>query len=127
MDGHQAMTQRSAIGFGCTSRAASEDILHLIRSCVPAVLPDTLLATLDRCAAIGESVASSLGLKLLLFPASALAQVSTITIHSTTAFEKTGTPSVAEASALLALGPQARLIVSRQTGLLCTCAVAVLP
>jgi len=121
------MTEFLSIGIGCSSRATSEDVIQLIRSCVTELLPGTLLATLDRCAGVAEIVATSLGLKLMLYPASALAQVAGTTIHSTMALHRAGTPSVAEASALLSLGPQARLIVPRQTGHLCTCAVAVLP
>jgi len=121
------MTHRLSIGIGCSSSATSNDVIHLIQSCVDEMLPGSLLATLDRCAGIGEIVATSLGLRLMLFSASSLAQVPGITIHSPMALGKAGTPSVAEASALLSLGPQARLIVPRQTGRLCTCAVAVMP
>ncbi len=81
---------------------------------------------LDRCSGMGESVAAALGLKLVLFPAHTLAQVPGTTVRSTVAANHAGTPSVAEAAALFALGPQARLLVPRTTGHLCTCAVAVL-
>jgi cobalt-precorrin 5A hydrolase len=127
MDDHKIMTATLSIGIGCSSRATSDDVIQLIRSCVTELLPNSLLATLDRCASVAETVATSLGLQLMLFPASALAQVAGTTVHSELALARTGTPSVAEASALLSLGPQARLIVPRQTGHLCTCAVAVLP
>ena len=115
-----------SIGIGCSSRATKEDVIQLIRSCVSEIIPGSLLATLDRCAGMGEIVANTLGLKLVLFPASTLAEVAGPTVTSSVAAAKTGTSSVAEASALAALGPQSRLIVPRQTGHLCTCAVAVL-
>ncbi|NYF89509.1 cobalamin biosynthesis protein CbiG [Edaphobacter lichenicola] len=91
------------------------------------ITPGGFLATLDRCSNIGEAVATALRLQLVLFPASVLAQVSGIKIQSLLAASKLGTPSVAEASALASLGPAARLILPRQTGRFCTCAVAVLP
>jgi cobalt-precorrin 5A hydrolase len=115
-----------SIGIGCSSRATSEDVIQLIRSCASEIIPGSLLATLDRCAGMGETVANTLGLRLILFSASTLAQVAGTTVASSLAASKTGTPSVAEASALAALGPQSCLLVPRQTGHLCTCALAVL-
>jgi len=114
-----------SIGIGCSSRASSEDVIRLIQECVSEIIPGSLLATLDRRAGMGEIVADTLGLRLILFSASTLAQVAGTTVVSPAAAARTGTPSVAEASALAALGPHSRLIVPRQTGHLCTCAVAV--
>lgn len=123
----QVNFQRLSIGIGCSSRATSDDVLALIKSCVDEVVPDTVLATLDSRSHMGEAVASILGLPLMLFSASTLALITGSTIESSLALRNSGTPSVAEASALAALGPQARLVVPRHTGRLCTCAVAVLP
>ncbi len=120
------MTKRLSIGIGCSSRATAQDILRLIQSSVAEILPGSVLATLDRRAGVGAAVSASLGLKLMLFSADTLAQVPGTMIHSALASSETGTPSVAEAAALASLGPLARLIVPRQTGHLCTCAVAVL-
>jgi cobalamin biosynthesis protein CbiG len=86
-----------------------------------------MIATLDRRASIGEIVASILGLRLVLFPASILASIAGVTTYSPLALSKTRTANVAEASALASLGPSARLIVSQTKGRFCTCAVAVLP
>lgn len=61
----------------------------------------------------------------MVFSADVLAQVSGVTNSSSLASATVGTPSVAEAAALAALGPTARLAVTRQTGRFCTCAVAV--
>jgi cobalt-precorrin 5A hydrolase len=126
------MTGRLAIGVGCSSRAAADDMVALMRACIaeigPAEIePDTILATIDTRSQMGESVAGVLGLQLVLFSAEALARVAGTTIVSAYALRAADTPSVAEASALLALGPGARLSLPRHTGRLCTCAVAVLP
>ena len=121
------MSQHVAIGIGCSSRATAEDVINLIESCAVEIAPGSIVATLDRCANIGEAVAVSLGLRLMLFPANMLAQVAGVTSHSLLASAKVGTSSVAEASALASLGPTAQLALPRQTGRFCTCAVAVLP
>ncbi len=123
----QVSVQRLSIGIGCSSRVTSDDVLTLIRICVEEVVPDTVLATLDSRSHMGEAVANILGLPLMLFSASTLALITGTTIESSSALRSSGTSSVAEASALAALGPQARLVVPRHTGRLCTCAVAVLP
>ena len=121
------MTEWLAIGIGCTSQATSDDILALIKSCTTDFAPGTVLATLDRRADIAQKVALHLGLKLILFSASQLAQATGTTIQSELAMKQVGTTSVAEAAALAALGPAARLLVPRRTGHRCTCAIAVLP
>jgi cobalt-precorrin 5A hydrolase len=127
MDSDKVMIQHLSIGMGCSSRAVSDDVVALILACVGQVVPDTVLATLDSRSCMGETVAAALGLRLMLFPASALARVAGIATRSQIALRSSGTPSVAEAAALIALGPQARLSLPRRTGRLCTCAVAVLP
>lgn len=132
MDGDQAVTeiiqhQHLSIGIGCSSRATSDDVIRLIKSSVDSIPSGTVIATLDRRASIGEIVASTLGLRLVLFPASTLASVNGITTYSLLALAKTRTANVAEASALAALGPSARLIAPQTKGRFCTCAVAALP
>jgi cobalt-precorrin 5A hydrolase len=127
MDGDKVMIQHLSIGMGCSSRAVSDDVVALILTCVGEVVPDSILATLDSRSRMGETVAAALGLRLMLFPASALARVTGIATPSQIALRSSGTPSVAEAAALIALGPEARLSLPRRTGRLCTCAVAVLP
>jgi cobalt-precorrin 5A hydrolase len=125
--GGEAMTGSRSIGIGCSSRASVGDVLDLIRSCQIELTPGTVLATLDRHSTIGQAVSEELGLSLKLFPANVLAEISGVTTHSSLAAKCTGTSSVAEASALAALGPEAKLAVTRRTGHLCTCAMAVLP
>jgi cobalt-precorrin 5A hydrolase len=132
VDGDQAVTamiqyQHLSIGIGCSSRACSDDVVRLIEASVDQIPPGALIATLDRRASMGEIVASILGLRLVLFPASILASVAGVTTHSSLALSKTRTANVAEASALASLGPSARLIAPQTKGRFCTCAVAVLP
>lgn len=127
VDGDQTMKKPVSIGIGYSSRATSEDVLRLIEICVPDVPPQSVLATLDDRAALGGAVAAALGLRLVVFPASTLAQITEIATPSQVALANTGTASVAEASALASLGPDARLILTRRTGRFCTCAVAELP
>jgi cobalt-precorrin 5A hydrolase len=124
MVGGEVMSSYS-IGIGCSSRATDADVIHLIQQCVNEIAPDTVLATLDRCSNIGRAVAAALKLRLELFPASVLAEVRGIKTWSSLAESRVGTASVAEASALASLGPNARLSLPRQTGHFCTCAVAV--
>ena len=119
--------ERLSIGFGCSSRACSDDVIRLIEAAVDQIPYDTMIATLDRRASMGEIVASILGLRLVLIPASTLASVAEVTTHSPLALSKTRTANVAEASALASLGPSARLIVPQTKGRFCTCAVATLP
>jgi cobalt-precorrin 5A hydrolase len=132
VDGDQAVTdmiqhQHLSIGIGCSSRACSDDVIRLIEASVDRIPSSALIATLDRRASMGEIVASILGLRLVLFPASILASVTGVTTHSSLALSKTRTANVAEASALASLGPSARLIAPQTKGRFCTCAVAVLP
>ena len=125
------MTQRLAIGIGYASRATLDDLLTLIHGCVVEIAPGTILTTLNRHSDsrshLGKVVADTLGLQLMLFSADTLAQATGVKSYSSMALRLSGTPSVAEASALSALGPEARLSLPRQTGRFCTCAVAVLP
>jgi cobalt-precorrin 5A hydrolase len=121
------MSMSCSIGIGCSSRAVASDVIELIQRCVSEIAPDSVVATLDRCSSIAEAVASVLGLRLVLFPASVLSHIRGIQSHSHLAAATVGTANVAEAAALASLGPAARLILPRQTGRFCTCAVAVLP
>jgi cobalt-precorrin 5A hydrolase len=120
------LIEHLSIGIGCSSRASSDDIIRLIKASIEQIPFDAMLATIDRRASIGEIVASILGLRLVLFPASILAGIAGVTTHSTLALAKTRTSNVAEASALASLGPSARLVVPQTRGRFCTCAVAAL-
>ncbi len=124
IDGDQAVTeilqrQYLSIGIGCSSRATGDDVIRLIQSSVDSIPLGTVIATLDRRASIGEHVASTLGLSLVLFPASILAGVNGTNTYSSLALAKTQ-------STLASLGPSARLIAPQTKGRFCTCAVAAL-
>ena len=114
-----------ALGFGCSTRATEEEILRLIYATLPTLPPDTLLATVEDRADLAQHIARTLSFELKLFPASVLATIEGTTIQSEAAAAALQTSSVAEASALAALGPAARLMVPRQTGRFCTCALAM--
>ncbi|GAC1399706.1 MAG: hypothetical protein NVS3B17_18000 [Vulcanimicrobiaceae bacterium] len=118
------LTARVAIGFGCTSRATAQDIVALIARECGELRPGTVLATLDRRDAIARAVARELALDVVTFDAERLARVRGTTVTSPRALASVGTPSVAEAAALAALGDAARLVVTRRTGHRCTCARA---
>jgi cobalt-precorrin 5A hydrolase len=129
MDGYQTLTlinphDRLSIGFGCSSLAEGDEIVRLIRASVDPIPSDSILATLDRRAPMGEIVSSRLGLRLVVFPAITLAKIKETTTHSPMALAKTQTANVAEAAALASLGPAARLVVTQTKGRYCTCAIA---
>lgn len=115
-----------AIGFGCTSRATASDIVALIARECGELRAGMLLATLDRRAGLAHAVARELALAVVTFDAAALARVPGTTVSSLRAVRSIGTPSVAEAAALAALGRGSRLVVTRRTGRGCTCARAEL-
>jgi cobalt-precorrin 5A hydrolase/precorrin-3B C17-methyltransferase len=79
------------------------------------------VATIDKRA--GHPVVECLGRPVRSFPAAALAQVP-VPHPSPAVDEAVGTPSVAEAAALLAAGPGASLVVPKQVGSEVTVAVA---
>lgn len=80
-----------------------------------------LVATIDRRA--GDAVVTSLGRPVRAFPADVLATVAVPNPSDVVAAE-VGTPSVAEAAALLAAGPGAALVVTKRRGGTATVAVA---
>jgi cobalt-precorrin 5A hydrolase len=118
--------EQLSIGIGFSPRAESDDLIRLVRATIDQLPSGTLLATIDRRGSVAETIASVLGLRLVLLPASILAKVPGVTTYSPLALSSTRTANVAEASALASLGPSACLIVPRQKGRLCTCAIAVL-
>ena len=120
------MTPRFAIGIGASSKAVAQDVLTLIHECIGAIAPDTILATIDRRMEIASTVATDLGVPFVVFPSSILAQIQGLQTKSILSVTMTGSWSVAEAAALASLGPEAQLVLQRQTGKRCTCALAVL-
>jgi cobalamin biosynthesis protein CbiG len=126
MGGHETVKSKISIGIGCCSDASLDDILQLIDQHVGAIRAGTVLATIDRRATIAQTVANALRIPVQLFAADALARVSGVSVTSQIARETAGTPSVAEAAAIAALGGNCRLVLPRQTGRRCTCASAEL-
>jgi len=120
------MRIQRAIGIGAASAATVEDVLALVQATVGFNMAGACLATLDRRADLARAVADALDLELRLFPAERLAAVTGTLTLSTRSADAVGSPSVAEAAALAALGPAAWLAVPRRTGMLCTCALAEL-
>jgi len=86
--------------------------------------PDLVLATIDRRLDHPAIVAAADDRPLDAFPASLLGLVD-VPEPSEVVDAAVGTPSVAEAAALLAAGPGARLVLGKQRGATATAAVAV--
>ena len=127
MGGREIVTLRRAFGIGCSSHATDTELLALIATVASESGPPTILASLDRRAAIAAARARTLGIGVATFSAEALAAIGGTTVTSERATDAVGTPSVAEAAALAAAGSGARLIVERRSSARCTCAVAEAP
>ncbi len=110
-------------GFGCR-HSANEDSFRSALAGFDA-RPDAL-ATLPEKLAQLRRLADQMGLPLIPVDQTALASQTTLT-HSDPAFAAYNTGSVAEAAALAAAGPGARLIGARQISQdrLATCALAI--
>ncbi len=114
-------------GFGCRARATPASLGAALAAALAATgrdRPDALAIPADR-AALLEPLAARLGVPLIPVAADVLAGVVTPT-NSLASLIARGTGSVAEAAALVAAGPGARLIVSRRIDpdRLATCAIA---
>lgn len=118
------------IGIGCKSGAPSGEVLALVRATLaeaglsPRVV--ACIATVDRKrdeAAI-DAVATRLGVTARFFSASELAAETRMAQVSERVADAVDTGSVAEAAALLAAGPDAKLIVSKRKSAHATCAIA---
>lgn len=117
------------VGVGARSGVPAAEIAEAVDAALASVGRDpgqvAALATLDRRA--GEagvrSMAASTGWRLLGFPAEALARVPAPS-PSPAVRAATGTPSVAEAAALLAAGPGAVLLLPKRIAARVTVAIA---
>ena len=113
------------VGVGASTGAPAEAAVDLLAAALagaglaPASVGE--VATIDRRA--GDPVVRSLGLPVRAFTAEALAGVD-VPSPSETVRAAVGTPSVAEAAALLAAGPGAELVVAKQVSPQATVAVA---
>lgn len=113
-----------AIGIGCSTNVSIEDLLALVHANMRGFAQPAYLATVDRRAPIARVLAEALDLELVLFPAGVLAEIRSIATSSARAAAAVGTPSIAEAAALAAVGRDARLVIPRRTGRRCTFALA---
>ncbi len=112
-------------GIGTSTGAPPEEVATLLGASLAEAGLDAAcvaeVATIDRRA--DEPAIRALGRPLRLFPAETLSDVSVPT-PSSTVRSAVGTPSVAEAAALLAAGPGAELIVTKRTSSHAALAVA---
>jgi cobalt-precorrin 5A hydrolase/precorrin-3B C17-methyltransferase len=103
-------------GVGTSIAAPPDEVVGLLEATLAEAALDAAsvseVATIDRRA--DEPAVHALGRPLRLFPADALGNVSVPT-PSVTVQSAVGTPSVAEAAALLAAGPGAELVVAKRT------------
>lgn len=90
-----------------------------------AARPD-VIATIDRRAGEAAAVAAAYGCSVVTFTAEELAEAGTLSGSGSTGLVEAavGAPSVAEAAALLAAGPGARLLVGKRRTADATAAVA---
>ncbi|WP_328916751.1 MULTISPECIES: precorrin-3B C(17)-methyltransferase [unclassified Streptomyces] len=117
------------VGVGASRGVGRDEVLALVAEgldaggLAPASL--TALATVDAKADEAGIVAAAahLGVPLLTYPATALAEVA-VPNPSPAPLAAVGTPSVAEAAALLAAGPGAELAVQKRKSAMATVAVA---
>jgi cobalt-precorrin 5A hydrolase len=119
-------------GIGCGSGTSSEDIVGLIftalsnfsiaRESLTAIATESSKA--DECGIAGA--ARSLSIPVLRCPLADLGRVvDQVLTRSLRVQEIKGVPSIAEASALVAAGPNARLLGARIAANKVTCAIAV--
>jgi cobalt-precorrin 5A hydrolase len=109
-------------GFGCRAGATSESFRNALAA--TGTCPDALAVPADRAAAIA-SFAEAKGLAVHPIAADALQGIDTPT-RSTVSLAARGVGSVAEAVALVAAGPGARIVVTRtiSSDRMATCAIA---
>jgi cobalt-precorrin 5A hydrolase/precorrin-3B C17-methyltransferase len=117
------------VGVGCSSEATAEEVAAVVDEALRAAgdLGDAPveLATIDARSehpAI-QAAAARTGARLLTFPAFLLGAVA-VPNPSDVVAGAVGTPSVAEAAALLGAGPRGRLLVTKHKGPTATAAVA---
>jgi cobalt-precorrin 5A hydrolase len=119
-------------GIGCRSNVDTESVLDAVSSALFAVghEPGALAAIAIVPAKANEAAivdaAHQLGVQLMVVDEAALREAAARCMtESSRSFAATGTPSAAEAAALAAAGPQARLLAPRMAIGSVTCALAV--
>ncbi len=129
-----AAGDRLVVGVGCSQEARADDVRAVVADAVADAVAEAgtpadravLVATIDRRAHHPAVAGAAGGLPVVAFPASLLAAVD-VPNPSDAVVEAVGTPSVAEAAALLAAGPGARLVVEKRRAATATAAVAAGP
>ncbi|MEU5127504.1 cobalamin biosynthesis protein [Streptomyces mobaraensis NBRC 13819 = DSM 40847] len=113
------------VGLGARPGVSADEVVSLVRQCVPAGCRAVVLATLAaRAAEPGVAgAAARLGVPVRSYEAAELAGVA-VPHPSAVAGAAVGTPSVAEAAALLAAGAGTVLLVPKVVSGRVTCAVA---
>ncbi len=122
----EAATPVVAVGVGCSSGATAAEVEDVIAAALAAgdgalPHPPDVVATVDRRAGHAAIPAGA-----VTFPAGLLGQMP-VPSPSEAVARAVGTPSVAEAAALLGAGPGARLVVPKHKAATATAAVAVAP
>lgn len=116
-------------GVGTSSGAPADDLEALLAGALdgaglaPASLAEVVTVDLKASEPAVVALAAGRGVPLRTFPASALADVE-VPSPSAAVRSAVGTPSVAEAAALLAAGPGAELVVPKRKSATATVAVA---
>jgi cobalamin biosynthesis protein CbiG len=121
-----ATRRRLVVGVGCSRGCPPEELAALVDAVLAKIRGDVVtLATVDRREAepCVVALAAGRGVPLRLHSADALAEVAVPTPSDVVA-RHVGTPSVAEAAALLSAGPGARLAVAKRRSAHATCAIA---
>jgi cobalt-precorrin 5A hydrolase len=129
MAGEQAMI---VVGIGCKRETMSEDIVSLILAAlasfgIPSEKLDAIATETSKADEGGiADAARSLSVRLVRCSLSDLDQVADKTVtHSSRVQALKGVPSIAEASALVAAGRNARLLGARVASEKVTCAIAI--
>src|SRR5258708_4115698 len=119
-------------GIGCGRETSSEDIVSLIVVALSnfGIAREKLTAIATETSKADErgiaSAAQSLSVPVVRCPVADLGRVPGQGLtHSLRVQEIMGVPSIAEASALVAAGPNARLLGARLAGNKVTCAIAI--
>jgi cobalamin biosynthesis protein CbiG len=101
------------VGVGARARVREEDLDFALDLIVREANGVSVLATIDRRADAVRAVAARRGWALVTFTAEELA-AQPVPHPSNENVDRVGTPSVAEAAALLAAGPAAELVVPKR-------------
>ena len=119
-------------GIGCGRETSSEDIVSLIVVALSnfGIAREKLTAIATETSKADErgiaSAAQSLSVPVVRCPVADLGRVADqVLTHSLRVQEIKGVPSIAEASALVAAGPNARLLGARLAANKVTCAIAI--